>query len=347
MYCRRRGRGGVSAAVSIAVLVPVLTLASVLLLSVYVQATMSQQAGLNQAGLAAEEGKKYLRVTALRGPSNQTLINLYGAGKLPITVDYLLVELQNGTILAERGGNILSVGPGENVTVAPSQLDPRLAPYDGDYWKAKREIRQLILHTSDGNSLYLSWGAWAGATAATYSTNTATTTTQTSSTTTTIVQTGTVLYRVLAASTTVTTSYIGGPRSFTSVSGWQAPYAVSFSCDVWGRYYYSSIQGTYVWTIVEIDCTVTASGAVPPYAVYLRWWAQSLSPRGSLGPYTISSSGGSVRITDGTGYLYGGVNVVVEVDVVESSVGATYIIRTSCWLYPVPTSPVGTATCTM
>ncbi|MEM4273897.1 MAG: hypothetical protein QW420_06030 [Candidatus Caldarchaeum sp.] len=342
---KTRAKKGVSAAVSVAVLVPVIVLSFMLLLSAYIQATASHQAGLNQASLAAEEGKKYLRLTAFRGPSNQTLINLYGAGKLPITVDYLLVELQNGTILVEKSGNILTVNPGENVTIAPSQLDPRLASYDGDYWKAKREIKQLILHTSDGNSLYLSWGTWAGAIAATYSTNTATTTTRTSSTTTTIVQTVTVLYRVRAASTTTTTSYTGAPQSFTSVSGWQGQYTVTVSCSASGSYYWHSIYGDYVWTSVSIDCTVTASGAVPPYTVYLTWWAGAA--RRSIGPYTISSSGGSVRITDSVSNLYGrDVSVTVEVDVVESSVGATYTFRGSCGLRAVGGAG-GTATCTM
>jgi hypothetical protein len=261
---RTRARKGVSAAFSIAILVPVITLASMLLLSAYIQATLSHQAGLNQASLAAEEGKKYLRVSALRGPANQTLINLYGAGKLPITVDYLLVELQNGTILVEKSGNILTVNPGENVTIAPSQLDTRLAPYDGDYWKAKREIRQLILHTSDGNSLYLSWGVWAGATVATYSTNTATTTTQTATTTTTATQTATVLVSVRAPSTSTMTVCTGCPRYTTTTL---PPILASVSCTatitVYRRYYGGSYRSHLSnW---RLSCTTTVSSGQAPF----------------------------------------------------------------------------------
>lgn len=258
---RTRSRKGVSAAVSVAILVPVITLSSMLLLSAYIQATAPQQAALNQASLAAEEGKKYLRVSALRGPSNQTLINLYGAGKLPITVDYLLVELQNGTILVEKSGNILTVNPGENVTISPSQLDQRLTPYDRDYWKAKREIKQLILHTSDGNSLYLSWGVWAGATAATYSTNTATTTTQTSRTTTTITQTATVVISVRAASTTTTTQYTGTPNYFTTT---QPTISASISCTATIRVaanYYNS----YPLSNWRLSCTATVNSGMPSF----------------------------------------------------------------------------------
>ncbi|MEM0462341.1 MAG: hypothetical protein QW318_09105 [Candidatus Caldarchaeum sp.] len=112
---------------------------SMLVLNLYLQSTASQQAALRQAELAAEEGKKYLRLSAVRGLSNETLINLYGAGKVPITIDYILVQLQNDMILVDRGCNILTVNPGENITLTPSQLDPRLAPYDLDYWKAERE----------------------------------------------------------------------------------------------------------------------------------------------------------------------------------------------------------------
>jgi len=339
---RRGGRKAVSAAVSVALLVPVITLASMLILNAYIQSTLSQNAALNQAGLAAEEGKKYLRATALRGPSNQTLINLYGAGKLPITIDYLIVELQDGTVLVEKSGDILTVNPGENVTIAPSQLDPRLSPYDGDYWKAKREIGRLILHTGDGNTLYLSWGQWAGATAVTYSTNTATTWTTSTTTTTTITETATYLYVVRMASTRTVTSTIGAPRSTTSIPGWGGSYSVTASCTLSGSYYYSTIRGGYVWTGFNIDCTVTASGATPPYsvtgsyrltAIYAPWPQPSTS--GSIGSYTIPSSGGSVRIQRSISFDpgYQHVEFTVTIDVQESSSNrVTQTITKSCIL---------------
>lgn len=291
---KTRAKKGVSAAVSVAILVPVIALSSMLLLSAYIQATASHQAGLNQASLAAEEGKKYLRATAFRGPSNQTLINLYGAGKLPITVDYLLVELQNDTILVEKSGNILTVNPGENVTIAPSQLDPRLASYDGDYWKAKREIKQLILHTSDGNSLYLSWGTWAGAIAATYSTNTATTTTQTSSTTTTITQTDTIVIRVRAASTTTSAVCTGCPRLTTTTT---PPLVFSITCDAQANSYWSSLYATWYWSGWSISCSGSIQGGSPPYTITITSYC-TISVTTSSTSFSGSCSGGLSRYGD-------------------------------------------------
>ena len=161
-------RRGVSAAISIAILLPVLVFISMGILNVYVKIRMTQQAGVGQAELVAGAGKEYLRVTALRGPSNETLINLQGAGKFSITVDYLMVIASNGSVIVEREGPIITVNPGDNVTIRPSRLDPRLAPYDGDYWRAKRELSQVIFHSSDGNTILLSWGPWGGRAAATY-----------------------------------------------------------------------------------------------------------------------------------------------------------------------------------
>jgi len=352
---RRGGRKAVSAAVSVALLLPVITLASMLILNAYIQSTLSQNAALNQAGLAAEEGKKYLRATALRGPSNQTLINLYGASKLPITIDYLIVELQNGTVLVEKSGNILTVNPGENITIAPSQLDPRLSPYDGDYWKAKREIRQFILHTGDGNTLYLSWGQWAGATAVTYSTNTATTWTTTTTTTTSITETATYLYLVRMATTTTTTHYIGGPRYTTTVPGWTGPYSATASCTLSGYYVYRSGWG-YYWLSFNIDCTVTASGGIPPYSVTGSYRVTPYPPSwptptisGSIGSYTITSSGGSVRIQKSisTDFGYSRVQFEVTIYVQESSSArSTYTLTKSCILSASGVSS-GTVSCTV
>lgn len=153
-------RKAVSAAVSVAMLLPVATLVSTLLLGVIIQTEMSRRAAVNAADLKAEEAKKLLRVTILRGPSNESLVNIYAAGKLPIQVDYLIAEGYDGSVIAERNEVILALRPGDNVTVNPGWLDPGLEGYNNDFWRMRREVRSLILHTSDGNTFYASWGPW-------------------------------------------------------------------------------------------------------------------------------------------------------------------------------------------
>jgi archaellum component FlaF (FlaF/FlaG flagellin family) len=153
-------RKAVSAAVSVAMLLPVAALVSTLLLGVIMQTGMSRRAAANAADLKAEEAKKLLRVTILRGPSNESVVNIYAAGKLPIQVDYLIAEGYDGSVIAERNEIILTLRPGDNVTVTPGWLDPGLEGYNNDFWRMRREVRSLILHTSDGNTFYASWGPW-------------------------------------------------------------------------------------------------------------------------------------------------------------------------------------------
>jgi hypothetical protein len=153
-------RKAVSAAVSVAMLLPVVALVSMLLLGVIMQTEMSRRAAVNAADLKAEEAKKLLRVTILRGLSNESLVNLYAAGKLPIEIDYLIVTGYDGSVIAERNEIILALRPGDNVTVTPGWLDPGLEGYNNDFWRMRREVRSLILHTSDGNTFYSSWGPW-------------------------------------------------------------------------------------------------------------------------------------------------------------------------------------------
>ena len=153
-------RKAVSAAVSVAMLLPTAVLVSTLLLGVTMQTEMSRRAAANAADLKAEEAKKLLRVTILRGPSNESLVNIYAAGKLPIQVDYLIAIGYDGGIITERDEIILALRPGDNVTVTPGWLDPGLEGYNNDFWRMRREVRSLILHTSDGNTFYASWGPW-------------------------------------------------------------------------------------------------------------------------------------------------------------------------------------------
>jgi hypothetical protein len=305
-----RGKKGVAAGVSVAILVPTITLVSVLLLGLVMQANKAQLAGANAADLQAEEAKKYLRASIIRGASGRSLINLYAAGKLPIHVDYLLATAYNGTVLAEKDGLIISLNPGDNVTLAPSQLDPRLAPYDGDYWRMRREVRQIILHTSDGNTFYLSWGPWGGALAATFSTNTATTFTAYTTTTTTHTVSVFVIRTIYMPTTHTYTVWIT-PRTFTT----EPLMFVSASCNVqtnYNRYYYGGSYRTD-WYDLSVSCTVTVSGGVsPPYSYSLSAGYCSSSGSASSNTFNVDCSRGGTYVSDWSNTLTISVGLTVN-----------------------------------
>jgi hypothetical protein len=328
-----RSRKGVAAGVSVAILVPTITLVSVLLLGLVMQANKAQLAGVNAADLQAEEVKKYLRASIIRGASNQSLVNLYAAGKLPIHVDYLLATAYNGTVLAEKNGLIISLNPGDNVTLVPSQLDPRLAPYDGDYWRMRREVKALILHTSDGNTFYLSWGPWGGMLAATFSTNTATTSTAYTTTTTTHTVSVSVIRTIYMPSTETRVVTVGYPTRFTT-SSTQRPLFISVSCTVSATYVYRSLGGTYEWYDPSVSCNVSVSGQGPPYSYSMRMSAPHLSCSNSGSSTSTSFSTGCSR-NGYAGASSGMYNpLTVRVDVSVTGGGRTASGSGYCYLYP-------------
>jgi len=328
-----RSRKGVAAGVSVAILVPTITLVSVLLLGLVMQANKAQLAGANAADLQAEEGKKYLRASIIRGASNQSLVNLYAAGKLPIHVDYLLATAYNGTVLAEKNGVIISLNPGDNVTLAPSQLDARLAPYDGDYWRMRREVRQLILHTSDGNTFYLSWGPWGGALAATFSTNTATTSTSYTTTTTTHTVSVSVIRTIYMPSTETRVVTVGYPTRFTT-SSTQPPLFISVSCTGSATYSWVSLGSYYRWDNPSVSCNVSVSGQGPPYSYSMSMSAPYLSCSSSGSSSSTSFSTGCSRngYAGASGDMYTPLTLTVYVSVTgggKTASGSGY-----CFLYP-------------
>jgi hypothetical protein len=305
-----RSRKGVAAGVSVAILVPTITLVSVLLLGLVMQANKAQLAGANAADLQAEEAKKLLRASILRGPSNDTWVNLYAAGKLPISVDYLIATGHDGGIIAERDEVILTLRPGDNVTLRPSQLDLALEPYDNDYWRMRREVKALILHTSDGNTFYVSWGPWGGMLAATFSTNTATTSTAYTTTTTTHTVSVSVIRTIYMPTTHTYTVWIT-PRTFTT----QPLMFVSASCNVqtnYNRYYYGGPYRTD-WYDLSVSCTVSVSGGVsPPYSYSLSAGYCSSSGSASSNTFTVGCSRGGTYVSDWSNTLTISVGLTVN-----------------------------------
>jgi hypothetical protein len=135
-------RKAVSAAVSVAMLLPVATLVSTLLLGVIMQTEMSRRAAANAADLKAEEAKKLLRVTILRGPSNESLVNIYAAGKLPIQVDYLIAEGYDGSVIAERNEIISGAKAGGQRNRHSGLARPR-----------PRRLQQRLLEDEEGGEV--------------------------------------------------------------------------------------------------------------------------------------------------------------------------------------------------
>jgi len=328
-----RSRKGVAAGVSVAILVPTITLVSVLLLGLMMQANKAQLAGANAADLQAEEAKKLLRASILRGPSNDTWVNLYAAGKLPISVDYLIATGYDGGIIAERDEVILTLRPGDNVTLRPSQLDLALESYDNDYWRMRREVKALILHTSDGNTFYLSWGPWGGALAATFSTNTATTSTSYTTTTTTHTVSVSVIRTIYMPSTATRVVTVGYPTRFTT-SSTQPPLFISVSCTGSATYSWMSLGSYYRWDNPSVSCNVSVSGQGPPYSYSMSMSAPNLSCSSSGSSSSTSFSTGCSRngYAGASGGMY--TPLTVRVDVSVTGGGKTASGSGYCYLYP-------------
>jgi len=242
----KASRKATAAAVSLAMLLPTAALVSVLLLGVSMQSEAARRAGLNAADLKAEDAKKLLRVSILRGPSNESLVNLYAAGRLPINVDYLLAVDADGNVVVEREGVILTLRPGENMTLTPGDLDPALAIYDNDFWGMRRELTSLILHTSDGNTFHASWGPWVGQSAATVTSpgGGATTTYTTTTVTMTVSPTVTTLTSYVMTHTTQYT-----PFTVTQVAATSTRITTSTTLTTYEYIGFQRCEGYNYWTV--------------------------------------------------------------------------------------------------
>lgn len=310
----RRNVSAIAAAASIMLIIPISTFISVLLLGMMMQAQLSGQAAVRQAELEAETGKMLLRASIIKGESNTSLVHMYGAGKLPITVDYLLVELHNGTILVEKSGEIMTIEPGMNITAPVSSLDQRLAVYDNDFWRMRREVRQLILHSSDGSMFYIGWGPLYTQRAVvvlgnqTFTTST-TTSTQTTTSTSYITSTETVTITTTPRIYTVYTTVTIYRQWTTSTFIYGACY---FSCNYFTTFWFPYITrwvgptvtttiGPFTQPFIVTTITRTVVSTATPATVTYVWGGSCYNPSCTGGTYYAELT---TTVTSSTTFTY-------------------------------------------
>jgi hypothetical protein len=206
----------------------------------------------------------------------------------------------------------------------------------------------LILHTSDGNTFYVSWGPWGGMLAATFSTNTATTSTAYTTTTTTHTVSVSVIRTIYMPSTITRVVTVGYPTRYTT-SSTQPPLFISVSCTFSANYMWMSLGSYYRWYGPSISCSVSVSGQGPPYSYSMSFTppypysSNGCSSSGSSSSTSFSTSCSSSYQIGDSDDMYDPLTVTVSVSVTGG--GKTASGSGSCDLYPGYDS--GTRSCSL
>lgn len=122
--------------------------------------TLALVRGVNSGGemarYKAEEYKAVIRVVVelvqeRSGESllNKTYIVLENTWPGDITIDHVALVSKTGQKILDRTLNIM-IKAGGSVKLAPSQIDQTLKVYDEDFWKFKREVDYIEIHTDFG-----------------------------------------------------------------------------------------------------------------------------------------------------------------------------------------------------
>ena len=146
---------GISAAV--AALAAVIFLVIGLYMSILVLQRTGQGGVAQMAGIHRGIGEEYrgLRIFIEPTDNNGTMIKFINEWGDVIRIDYLLIMDEHGEVKLKLEGEDIPTSlrymiPGGEVALKPSDIG--LQPeYDDDYWKMKREISQIRVHTEDGN----------------------------------------------------------------------------------------------------------------------------------------------------------------------------------------------------
>jgi hypothetical protein len=225
----RRGKGAVSSSLAALMAVLIIAVAAVTFLALtgYFTSIAARSGDIERMMMKSREvvklaiGYDVVREDGqVRFPVRMQLKNAW-SGTSEIT--YVMVLDKQGNVLYERSLDPpLVLYASETRFMRPSQLVPELAPYDGDWYRMRREIGLIILHTRLGNrftSFYEAPGGpiivYQGPAAA--NTETATTSPTTTTTTTTVTET----YYSPTITTTVTetaTEIVGAPATTTVTS---------------------------------------------------------------------------------------------------------------------------------
>jgi hypothetical protein len=221
----RRGKGAVSSSLAALMAVLIIAVAAVtfLMLTGYFTSIAARSGDIERMMMKSREvvklaiGYDVVREDGqVRFPVRMQLKNAW-SGTSEIT--YVMVLDRQGNVLYERSLDPpLTLYASETRFMKPSQLVPELAPYDGDWYRMRREIGLIILHTRLGNrftSFYEAPGGpiivYQGPAAA----NTETTTTTNPTTTTTVTET---YYppTITTTATETTTVTVGAPSTTTT-----------------------------------------------------------------------------------------------------------------------------------
>jgi len=146
---------GLSAAVAALAAVTFLVLGlymSILVLQRTGRGGMAQMAGIHR-GIG--EKRRGLRIFIEPTDNNGTMIRFVNEWGDVVRIDYLVVTDKHGKVKLRLEGEDIPTPlrymiPGGEMVLKPSEIGLQTR-YDGDYWKMKREISQIIVHTEDGN----------------------------------------------------------------------------------------------------------------------------------------------------------------------------------------------------
>lgn len=167
--------------------------------ALYLTRAFEQSSGI--AEYRAGESKKLVRAYAVLDPEpsggaliNKTYLILENAWPDAIVIEYLAVVKKSGQVVGREVS--IEVAPGTFVQMKPSDIDPSLQAYDGDFWMFKREVDYLVL--SAGGGSYISHLEYrhnvTGVAVETSTIGSTTTVTVTATTTTTTTRTETATY---------------------------------------------------------------------------------------------------------------------------------------------------------
>lgn len=199
---------GVSAAVA------ALIAMTFLVLGIYMSVLVTYRTGrggeAQLAGIHKAVGEEHVGLRIFIKPADGDAARIEFINELgdTIRIDYIVVLDKAGNVKIRLEGDqvpapLKAIPPGLRVTLKPSELGLGSA-YDNDYWKMKREILRIMVHSADGNVFSSIYGRPPGEVAPVYIGTTMTTTT-----TTTVATTTTTTSTTAIATTTITrTTYI-------------------------------------------------------------------------------------------------------------------------------------------
>jgi len=300
----RRGKGAVSSSLAALMAVLIIAVAAVTFLALtgYFTSIAARSGDIERMMMKSREvvklaiGYDVVREDGqVRFPVRMQLKNAW-SGTSEIT--YVVVLDRQGNVLYEKSLDPpLTLYASETRFMRPSQLVPELAPYDGDWYRMRREIGLIILHTRLGNRFTSFYEAPGGPVLA-YSVPPAVTITELHRTTTTVYQTVTSIEGV--AATRTLTNWVTAPTTVTVTRYETNP----------AYFTITAYETRRVWGPAEVTVTVT----IPDQVVTVT---------STRTVYVTNTAPAATRTVTSTNIIY------VTVPVTSTNVITSTITRTS------------------